>query len=209
MVHASGCDQLITTADPWAIAYNPADGKELWRVKLDHGDVAPSPVAVGDVVIAIVDDNSPFVAIRADGSGDVTDKCVLWKGTDNMPAICSPLATAEFVFVLTSEGKLTCYDTKKGDKLWEEDLGDFNCKSSPAMVGKELFLFGDDGKCWVLQPSRAGVSACGRPIWAKRVWHAPPSRTGECSCAGRRACSVSGPRNRFGFTTKAKLLILT
>ena len=117
----------------------------------------PSPVLAGDVVIAIVDDNSPFVAIRPDGSGDVTAKCVLWKGTDNMPAICSPLATAEFVFVLTSEGKLTCYDTKNGDKLWEEDLGEFNCKSSPAMVGKVLFLFGEDGKCWVLEPSRHGV----------------------------------------------------
>jgi hypothetical protein len=25
------------------------------------------------------------------------------------------------------------------------------------MVGKELFLFGEDGKCWILEPSRAGV----------------------------------------------------
>ena len=28
VVHVAGRDQLITTADPWAIAYNPADGKE-------------------------------------------------------------------------------------------------------------------------------------------------------------------------------------
>ncbi len=157
VIRAAGRDQLITAADPWAIAYNPADGKELWRVKLEHGDVAPSPVSVGDIVIAVVDDSSPITAIRADGSGDVTDKSVLWKGSDNTPAICSPLATAEFVFLLTSEGKLTCYDTQKGDKLWEEDLGDFNCKSSPAMVGKELYLFGEDGKCWILAPLRSGV----------------------------------------------------
>jgi outer membrane protein assembly factor BamB len=139
------------------IAYDPADGKELWRVKTDAGDVAPSPVAVGDKVVAIVDDNSAFRVIRADGHGDVTETHVLWTGSDNTPAICSPVATEEFVFLLTSEGKLTCYDLQKGDKLWEEDLGDFQCKSSPSMVGKQVYLFGESGKCWILAPSRAGV----------------------------------------------------
>ncbi len=157
VVHAGNRDQLVTAADPWVIAYNPADGKELWRVKTDPGDVAPSPVAVGDTVVAIVDDNSPFRTIRADGSGDVTSTHVLWTASDNTPAICSPLATDEFVFVQTSEGKLTCYDMKKGDKLWEEDLGEFPCKSSLAMVGNQLYVFGESGKCWILAPSRSGV----------------------------------------------------
>jgi outer membrane protein assembly factor BamB len=157
VIHAAGRDQLVTAADPWVIAYNPADGKELWRVKTDKGDVAPSPVAVGDTVVAIVDDNAPFNVIRADGNGDVTRTHVLWSGSDNTPAICSPVATEEFVFVLTSEGKVTCYDLKKGDKLWEEDLGDFSCKSSPSLVGKQLYVFGEGGKCWILAPSRTGV----------------------------------------------------
>ncbi len=73
VIRAGNRDQLVTAADPWVIAYNPADGKELWRVKTDAGDVAPSPVAVGDTVVAIVNDNSPFRAIRADGGGDVTN----------------------------------------------------------------------------------------------------------------------------------------
>jgi outer membrane protein assembly factor BamB len=157
VIHAGNRDQFVTAAEPWVIAYNPADGKELWRVKTDSGDVAPSPVAVGDTVVAIVDDNAPFRAIRADGNGDVTNTHVLWTASDNTPAICSPLATEECVFLQTSEGKLTCYDTKKGDKLWEEDLGEFPCKSSPSMVGKQLYIFGESGKCWVLAPSRSGV----------------------------------------------------
>jgi outer membrane protein assembly factor BamB len=157
VVHAAGRDQLITAADPWGIAYDPADGKELWRVKMDHGDPAPSPVAAGDCVFLVIDNSSPLLAVRADGKGDVTATHVLWKGEENVPNTCSPLATEEFVFVLTSEGTLTCYDTRKGDKLWEEDLGDFKCKSSPALVGKQLYLFGEDGKCWILAPSRGGV----------------------------------------------------
>ena len=157
VIHAGKRDQVVTAADPWVIAYDPADGKELWRVKTDHGDVAPSPVAVGDVVISAVNDSAPVKAIRADGSGDVTATHVLWKGEDNTPDICSPLATEEFVFLLTSEGMVTCYDIHKGEKFWEEDLNDFKCKSSPSLVGKELYIFGVSGKCWILAPSHDGV----------------------------------------------------
>ena len=192
MIRAAGRDQLITAADPWAIAYNPADGKELWRVAIEHGDVAPSPVAVGDIVIAVVDDGSPFLAIRADGSGDVTEKCVLWRGSDNTPAICSPVATAEFVFVQTSEGKLTCYDTQKGDKLWEEDLGEFNCKSSPAMVGKELFIFGEDGKCWVLAPSRAGVKRVRQANLGEGCMSCPAFQDGRMFVRGKKSLFCIG-----------------
>ncbi len=192
VIRAAGRDQLITAADPWAIAYNPADGKELWRVAIEHGDVAPSPVAVGDIVIAVVDDGSPFLAIRADGSGDVTEKCVLWRGSDNTPAICSPVATAEFVFVQTSEGKLTCYDTQKGDKLWEEDLGEFNCKSSPAMVGKELFIFGEDGKCWVLAPSRAGVKRVRQANLGEGCMSCPAFQDGRMFVRGKKSLFCIG-----------------
>ena len=157
IIRAAGRDQLVTAASPWVIAYDPADGKELWRVKGSQADVAPSPVAVGDVVITAGNDSSPVLAIRADGSGDVTTSRMLWKGEDNTPDICSPLATDEFVFLLTSEGMVTCYDVHKGEKLWEEDLGDFKCKASPSLVGKQLYIFGESGKCWILAPSRSGV----------------------------------------------------
>lgn len=157
VIRMAGRDQVVTAASPWIIAYDPAEGKELWRVKGSQGDVAPSPVVAGNCVIAAANDSAPIVAIRADGSGDVTATHVLWKGEDNTPDICSPVASEEFVFLLTSEGMLTCYDAKKGDKLWEEDLNDFKCKSSPSLVNKQLYVFGEAGKCWILAPTRAGV----------------------------------------------------
>ena len=52
---------------------------------------------------------------------------------------------------------LTCYDAQKGNKLWEEDLNDFKCKSSPSMVGKQLYLIEQTGKGWILEPNRSGV----------------------------------------------------
>ena len=177
---------MVTTADPWAIAYNPADGKELWRAKIEHGDAAPSPVAAGDVVVCVVDDNSPAVAVRADGNGDVSKTHSLWKAEENTPAICSPLATDEFVFFLTSEGMLTCYDTKQGGKLWQEDFGEFKCKSSPSMVGKELYIFGESGKCWILEPSRAGVKRVRQTDLGEGCVTCPAFQDGRMYVRGRK-----------------------
>ncbi len=163
VLHAAGApgtpgrDQVLTAASPWIIAYDAVEGRELWQVKGKEGDVAPSPVSAGNTVFVAATESAPLLAIRADGIGDVTASHVLWKGEDNTPDICSPLATADSVFLLTSDGLLTCYDAQKGTKLWEEDLNDFKCKSSPSMVGKQLYLIEQTGKGWILEPNRSGV----------------------------------------------------
>ncbi len=147
--------QLITTADPWTIAYQPEDGAEIWRVKCLRQDVGPSPVIVGGVVY--VSGQAPqTTAIRADGKGDVTKSKVLWIGEDGLPDTCSPLATEKYVLLMTSEGTLTCYEAKQGKMLWEQDF-DGLFKASPSLVGNRVYLFADDGKCWIVEP---GPTAC-------------------------------------------------
>ncbi len=68
---------------------------------------------------------------------------------------------------------VTCYDAHKGDKLWEEDLNDFKCKSSPSLVGKQLYVFGEAGKCWILEPTRAGVKRVRQTDLGEELRHLP------------------------------------
>ena len=116
-----GRRQIVTAADRWVIAHDPTDGKELWRVECLDGDIGPSPVFAGGVVY-VANEHGEFsgvIAIRADGGGDVTATHVLWKAEIGVPDTCSPLATAEFLFLMESGGTLTCYDAKKGgEPLW-------------------------------------------------------------------------------------------
>ena len=159
VVHSAGRDQYITTADPWAIAYNPADGKELWRANRLRQDVGPSPVFRGGVVYVV--NSSPCLsAIRVDGQGDVTKTHVLWMGEDNLPDICSPLATDDYVFLLDSSAGLTCYEAKSGKKLWEKEV-EGACKASPTMIGKYLYLLNDEGKMLIVEPGPKECKAIG------------------------------------------------
>lgn len=146
-----GQEQIITCGDPWVIAYQPADGKELWRVKCLGQDVAAMP-AFADGVAYIANANAKATAIRVDGHGDVTETHSLWTAEDGLPDISSPLATPQLTILLTSSGTLTCYDAKSGKKLWEKDF-ESTFKASPTLCGKSVYLVGDEGKAWIVEPS--------------------------------------------------------
>ena len=153
VANVAGRAQLITAADPWAIAYDPATGAEIWRAKCLRQDVGPSPVVVGNVVYTV--GQAPCLsAIRAEGQGDISGD-ILWTGEDGLSDTCSPIATAEYVILLTSEGTMTCYDAKQGKKLWEQDF-DATFQTSPSLVGNRLYLFAKDGKCWIVEPGPTG-----------------------------------------------------
>jgi outer membrane protein assembly factor BamB len=153
LIRVGGRPQIVASADPYVIAYDPEKGSEIWRVKCLRQDVGPSPAFVGGVVYA-ASQFPQLSAIRADGKGDVTKTNVLWIGEDGLPDTCSVLASEEFVLLLSSDGMLTCYEAKKGEKLWEEEFKDSNFCSSPSFVGKQVYLFSNEGKCWVVEPTR-------------------------------------------------------
>jgi len=139
IVAAAGSrDELLTAAYPWAIAYDPASGAELWRAKVLDGDVAPSPVAAGGLAF-FVNAGAQLAAIRMGGSGDVTATAVAWTAEDGLPDIVSPLATAKAVLLVTTDGLLTYYDAKTGKGLWEHEIQAI-FMSSPTLVGDRVYL---------------------------------------------------------------------
>jgi len=142
-------NQLITCGDPWVIAYDPLNGTELWRADCLGTDVAPSPIYAGGLVFGI-HPYSTLVAIRPTGRGDVTKTHIAWKAEDNIPDICSPISDGEFIFLLTTEGILTCYKVSDGTKLWEKYLK-IEFMASPSLVGKHLYLMGEKGTMIILE----------------------------------------------------------
>jgi outer membrane protein assembly factor BamB len=149
VANIEGKDQLITCGDPWVIAYNPANGEELWRAECMGDDLAPSPIYAGGLVFA-VESNIKMVAIRPDGRGDVTKTHILWMVEDGIPDICSPVSNGELIFLLTSDGTLTCYRVEDQAKLWEQDLGTY-FKASPTLAGERLYLLSEKGEMFIAE----------------------------------------------------------
>ena len=141
--------QVITCGDPWVIAYDPANGAEIWRAKCIGGEIAPSPIYAGGLVLGVEPYNK-LVAIRPDGRGDVTKTHIAWSTEDGTPDICCPVGNGEFVFLLASEGTLFCYKLQDGTKLWEKRLKE-SFRASPSLVGDRLYLLSEKGVMFILE----------------------------------------------------------
>ncbi|GHT17350.1 hypothetical protein FACS1894189_3040 [Planctomycetales bacterium] len=161
--------QIITCADPFVIAYNPDDGKEIWRCKCLSADVGPSAVAVGNTVL--VTNQSPrTTAIDATGTGDVTESKTLWRGSNALPDTPSPLATKDRFITFDSGGYLTAYDPAKIEKgkakFWELEVGggESSFYSSPLLVGNYVYAFDkteDTAQAFVIDLSKSATNEDG------------------------------------------------
>ena len=149
VINSAGRDQIITGADPWVISYDALHGSEIWRAKCLEADVGPSPV-FADGVVYTVNEYPQLSAIKADGTGDVTETHLLWIGEDGLPDCASPLATGKYTILVDAYGYITCYDGKAGDLLWEYELEDASVVSSPSLVGNQMYVFASEGQSWVI-----------------------------------------------------------
>jgi outer membrane protein assembly factor BamB len=152
VIEAAGQTQVITLGVPWVIAYSLADGHELWRAELLDGEIVPSPVFTGGLVL-VASPSSKLMALRPDGTGDVTKSNVVWTAGDNIPDITSPTSNGELVFTVTTGGTLTCFNVKDGKKIWEHDL-DMEVQSSPGMVGGRVLVLSEKGVAVVVEAGR-------------------------------------------------------
>ena len=130
--------ELILAAEPIVASYNPADGKELWKMDCISGEVGPS-VAYADGIVYSVNDFSKLSALEI---GDPPK--LLWEDTDYLSDIPSPLATGKYLFLVTSYGDVVCYDAKKGEKFWEHEFGT-PVFASPMLAEGNVFLIDKKG----------------------------------------------------------------
>ncbi len=144
--------ELVTSAKPWVIAYDPMTGQEYWRVRCIEGDSAPSPIfANGHIYVANI--YAELTAILPGGSGDVTRTHVSWSERGRLPDITSPLSDGRLVWTLSTDGVLSCYDASTGELQYTRRLpGRF--RSSPSLVGDHVYLIDEAGDCTIVSASR-------------------------------------------------------
>lgn len=154
IIDVRGREQLICMGSQWLVSYDPADGKERWR--LDHGSgfsVVPRPVydaANGLVFISTGFGKPELWAVKPDGDGDITDTDkVAWVEPKRIPAKPSPLLVGEELYVIQDGGIGTCFDAASGEIHWTERIGG-NFSASPVHAEGRIYFGNHEGKVTVL-----------------------------------------------------------
>jgi outer membrane protein assembly factor BamB len=170
LIEVAGKVQIITCGDPFIIAYDVSNGAEIWRAERLSGELAPSPIFAGGLVLAM-EPYSALVAVRPDGRGDVSKTHIAWTAAFSAPDISSPVGDDEFVYTLGTDGVLCCFKVSDGTKVYEQQLKG-NFQASPSLVGGRLYLLSESGTMLIAEAG-AEYNEVGRCALGERCYASP------------------------------------
>ena len=139
--------QMISTTSKAVLAYDPIDGKELWRVKYAEFSSATRPLYDGKHIFLNTGfSKGKLIAIDAGGKGDITQTHVAWEASKAIGSKPSPLLVgSDLICTLDDRGVLTAMQRSSGEMVWQERLGgDFS--ASPILAGNRIYCLDEKGK---------------------------------------------------------------
>jgi len=155
-IQAAERAQVVSVGAFNAVAYDPQNGKEIWRVSYPDGfSNVPRPVYGDGLVFIATGFNQPsLLAVRPDGKGDVTKSHIAWKLTRGAPLTPSPIVVGDDLYVVSDNGIASCLDAKTGAVRWQQRLGN-GFSASPVFADGRLYFLDEDGRTVVLKPGPA------------------------------------------------------
>ena len=148
-------DQVISIGAYRAAAYDPDNGREIWRVGYGDGfSNVPRPVyGQGLVFIATGFQQPTLIAVRPDGTGDVTRSHVAWTLRRGAPFTPSPVLVGDDLFLVNDAGIATAVEAKTGQIHWQQRLGG-NYSASPVYADGRIYFLSEEGQATVIAPAR-------------------------------------------------------
>jgi hypothetical protein len=93
------------------------------------------------------------MAIDGSGQGDVTDTAVKWHVKNVRCYVPSPVVIGKYLIVADDRGTANCFDTKTGERHWQDRLGN-HFSASLLSVNGLAYLLADDGTMKIVRPGK-------------------------------------------------------
>jgi len=158
VIQAGGRDQLISPGAHYAVSYDPAAGRELWKAAYGDGfSNVPRPVFGHGLVYVTSGFYSPeLLALRPDGS-------LAWKTGRAVPLTPSPLIAGEEIYMVSDNGIASCLDAKTGKLHWQQRLGGSH-SASPIHADGRIYFLNEEGETTVIAPGKEFRKLAANPL---------------------------------------------
>jgi len=143
----AGKDQLLISGANRLASYDPNTGEQNWSVKGTAEATCGTVIIQNDVVFASGGwPESDTLAVKADGSGKV-----LWRHS-NIAYVTSMLLHNDYIYAFHSEqGIAYCWNAADGKEVWKKRLPGGKIRSSPVLVGENIFVTNVRGTTYVMK----------------------------------------------------------
>ncbi len=152
--------EIVTNAAQYARSYDPATGKELWRLAKKSEVTVPAPVPNGDLVFVVSGNRpiQPIIAIKPGASGDISlngdaseNDFVAWSRLRGGPYMPTPIVYGPHLYVCSNAGVVTCYDAATGQQIYRERIGGDSYTASPVAADGQLYFVSEQGEVRVIK----------------------------------------------------------
>ena len=148
-----GKSQIISPFSDAVAAYEPSNGKEIWRVRYSGYSVIGQPAFRNELIYFTTSYDSPVTyAVRPGGKGDVTSSHVAWTQDKRAPNTPSLVLSGTELYQVADNGMTSCLDAKTGKIHWQERTGR-TTSASPLLVGDTLYILDEYGTTTLLKAS--------------------------------------------------------
>jgi outer membrane protein assembly factor BamB len=154
--------EIITNGTKAIRGYDPATGKELWRLGPNSEVATPTPIFAHDLIYVTTGYRviQPIYVIRPGAAGDISLKdgkesseFIAWSKTRGGPYMPTPVIYGDLLYIVSNQGVLTTYQAKTGERVYQERLGGKGgaFTASPVASDGKIYLSSEDGEIFVVK----------------------------------------------------------
>ena len=162
--------QMALPGSQSVVSYHPLDGAEQWRIDGPTEQFVASMVFNGELWFMTAGyPDRHILAIRPDGSGNVTDSHIVWRTTRGCAYVPSPVICGRYLLVVSDGGVATQFDAATGEVTWTRRMGR-RYSASLVTANGLVYFTSDDGITKVVRPGEefelVATNELGEPCYA-------------------------------------------
>lgn len=148
---------IVSAASDFVAAYDPKDGRELWRVNYPQPgwSLITRPVFTQGLVFV----QSGYVRnhlLAIDPLNRDSTRPIVWKTDKGAPNTPTPLAVESELYVVSDDGRMTCFDARTGKVHWSERLKGRAYSASPILADGLIYVTSEEGVGQVVKATTRG-----------------------------------------------------
>ena len=188
----AGRTQMVLSGDKCVASYDPHNGKRWWVIDGPTEQFVASPVYSEKTSLLYITGGFPdhhILAIKPDGSGNVTRTHIVWRTIKGVAYVPSPIIEGDYFLVVSDSGVAHCYEAATGKLAWAERMGEHHA-SLVSAEGRVYFL-NDNGVMNVVKPGPSFVRLAQNEL-GEKTFASPAISQGQIFLRGDRSLFCIG-----------------
>jgi outer membrane protein assembly factor BamB len=148
-----GRTQMVLSGDKCVASYDPNTGQRHWIIDGPTEQFVASPVYSEKTGLVYITGGFPdhhILAIRPDGTGNVTGTHIAWRTIKGAAYVPSPVIAGDYFLIASDQGFANCFEAASGKLLWQERIGEHH--ASLVSANGLVYFLSDEGVMRIIRP---------------------------------------------------------